>query len=82
MPSFRWPETRLDLAKEVAACRPGKPLDREGIAGRLSKKFSNEDKSVELNSRGCREGFDRLSDKFKADGSKALKRFVENFFYL
>lgn len=51
MLSFRSPETRhvLELAEQVAAYRPSKPLDREGIAARLSKKCSNEDKLVELN---------------------------------
>ena len=47
MLSFQWPERRhdLDLAKEVVACHPSKSLDEEGIAARLSKKFSDEDVS-------------------------------------
>ena len=81
MPCFWWPETRhdLDLAKEVAACRPSKPLDWEGIAARLSKKFSTEHKPVELKGRECRVRLDRLLDKYKADDAKALKRLAENF---
>ena len=82
MPCFRWPETRhdVDLAKQLAAYRPSKPLDWEQIATTLSEKFSTEDKPVELKGRGCRERLERLISKYKTDDAKALKRFVRNFF--
>ena len=81
---FRWPETRhdVDLAKEVAAYRPSKPLDWKQIAVTHSEKFSSEDKRVELKGRGCRERLERLLDKYKADDAKVLKRFVGNFLCL
>ena len=81
MPCFRWPETRhdVDLAKEVAAYCPSKPLDWGQIATILSEKFSTEEKPVQLKGRGCRERLESLIDKYKADDAKALKRFVQNF---
>ena len=53
MPSFRWPETRHDiaLAKEVASRCPGKPLDWDAIASDLNASFSTVEKPLELKGR-------------------------------
>ena len=42
MAPFRWPETKHDiaLATEVAARRPQRPQDWDGIAATLSQHFS------------------------------------------
>ena len=78
MPSFRWPETRHDiaLAKEVASRRPVKPLDWDAIASDINASFSTVEKPVELKGRGCRERMDRLLDKFKSEDARSLKRLV------
>ncbi|CAB3986879.1 Hypothetical predicted protein [Paramuricea clavata] len=76
MGPFRWPSTENDiaLAREVAASRPEKPNDWDGIATRLSEHFSTDGKPVELKARGCRERMDRLLSKYKQEDAKSLKR--------
>ena len=80
MPQFRWPEVANDIsvAREVVGRRPSKLADWEVIAGILSSAFSIPSKPVQLKGRGCtcREGLERLVDKFCADDSQSQKRHV------
>ena len=69
MGPFRWPTLQhdVDLAKEVVATRPEKPIDWDNIASRLNPIFSlTIGKAVDLKGRSCRERMERLIKKYKS----------------